>query len=284
MSSDPSRAASGTSTPTASHSNASQAVGKKKPRLAPLMPAAALRQKKRRGGGAPALASARKLAGKIRSGTSTPTRQRSATQSMSISIDALAIPGATAAVAETASLDKRDRRGSNAGPAAKGVDSTAGGRGRSGSTARDGEHADDDDDEDAGDGDGNAPTGALGIENDSITLIQQSNDEVRELLDQMTDEQQQRYDVYRRTALNKGAIKKLCSHVLNQQISSTLSFVIAGFSKVFVGEIVELAVQIKSERGDDDGPLRPEHLREAYRLYKKDHQNSSASGFTKRMF
>ncbi|KAJ1858249.1 transcription initiation factor TFIID subunit 11 [Coemansia sp. RSA 2703] len=284
MSSDPSRAASGTSTPTASHSNTSQVVGKKKPRLAPLVPAGALRQKKRRGGGASTLASARKLAGKIRSGTSTPTRQRSATQNLSISIDALATPGATAEHTEAAPSDKRNRRESNAGLAVKAADSATGIRGRSGSTAREGEHADDDDDEDAGDGEGNVPSGAMDIDNDSITLIQQSNDEVRQLLDQMTDEQQQRYDVYRRTALNKGAIKKLCSHVLNQQISSTLSFVIAGFSKVFVGEIVELAVQIKSERGDDDGPLRPEHLREAYRLYKKDHQNCSATGFTKRMF
>ncbi|KAI7833722.1 TAFII28-like protein [Kickxella alabastrina] len=101
----------------------------------------------------------------------------------------------------------------------------------------------------------------------------------------MTDNQRQRYDVYRRTALNKGSVKKLAYHILNQQISSTLTFVLAGFSKVFVGEIVERAVQLKIERGEtEEGPLKPEHLREAYRLYKKETQTGSSSGFTKRLF
>ncbi|PIA15178.1 TAFII28-domain-containing protein [Coemansia reversa NRRL 1564] len=106
--------------------------------------------------------------------------------------------------------------------------------------------------------------------------------------EQMTDEQRQRYGVYRRAALNKSAVKKLVSQVLNQQITSTLTFVIAGFSKVFIGEIVERAVQLQNEHGDE-GPLTPEHLREAYRLYLKESPATEATtavanGFTKRLF
>ncbi|KAJ1938531.1 transcription initiation factor TFIID subunit 11, partial [Linderina macrospora] len=104
---------------------------------------------------------------------------------------------------------------------------------------------------------------------DEITLVKQSKEEVRELWDQLSEEQQQRYGVYRRTALSKSAVRRLASSVLGQQISPTLSFVIAGFSKVFVGEIVERAVAIQGERGDQ-GPLTPAHLREAYRQYKKE--------------
>ncbi|KAI8321712.1 TAFII28-like protein, partial [Martensiomyces pterosporus] len=102
-----------------------------------------------------------------------------------------------------------------------------------------------------------------------ISLVKQSKEEIKEMWEQLSEEQRQRYGVYRRTALNKGSVKKLVSNVLNQQISSTLTFVVAGFSKVFVGQIVESAVQIQAEWGDE-GPLKPEHLREAYRLYKKE--------------
>ncbi|KAJ2632636.1 transcription initiation factor TFIID subunit 11 [Coemansia sp. RSA 1290] len=116
---------------------------------------------------------------------------------------------------------------------------------------------------------------------EDMTLVRQSKEEVGELWDQMDDEQRQRYSAYRQTMLNKGNIKRLVSQILGQQASSTLTFVVAGFSKVFVGEIVERALEIHMERGDQ-GPLQPEHLREAYRLYKKEHPEISS--FTSRLF
>ncbi|KAJ2464128.1 transcription initiation factor TFIID subunit 11 [Coemansia sp. RSA 2320] len=156
----------------------------------------------------------------------------------------------------------------------------------------DGAADDEDDDEAQADRSGAAGANVGGeapsLDEDTLHLIKQSKEEIKELWDQMSEEQRQRFDVYRRTALNKASMKKLVTGVLNQQISSTLTFVVAGFSKVFVGQIVERAVQVQSERGED-GPLKPEHLREAYRLYKKENQSmsggsSSSSGFTKRMF
>ncbi|KAJ1645435.1 transcription initiation factor TFIID subunit 11 [Coemansia asiatica] len=314
MSSDQSQSASGASTPIPGGANTSASgLLKKKQRLASLTPAGLLRQKKRRGGGPTTMASARKLAGKIRSGAATPTKQRSAVHSSSsISLDALVTPGSSSTAAGVS--EKRVRRGSAsslaaggqrmsedgsysssaavAAASAEGEARTNARATRAGSVSRgsggggaDQPNADDadDDDEDAGELGAGSFGGTSGLDDGSITLIQQSNEEIGLLLEQMTDEQRQRYEVYRRTALNKGAIKKLVGHILNQQISSTLSFVIAGFSKVFVGEIVELAVQIQSERGEN-GPLKPEHLREAYRLCKKDSQVCSAPGFTKRLF
>ncbi|KAJ1834164.1 transcription initiation factor TFIID subunit 11 [Coemansia sp. RSA 2706] len=120
-------------------------------------------------------------------------------------------------------------------------------------------------------------------DNDDVSLVRQSKEDVRELWEQMTDEQRQRYGVYRQAALNKGTVKKLTSQILNQQVSSTVTFVVAGFAKVFVGDIVERAVEIREARGDH-GPLLPEHLRLAYRQYQREQPDDSASGFTKRLF
>jgi hypothetical protein len=42
-------------------------------------------------------------------------------------------------------------------------------------------------------------------------------------------------------------------------------------AKVFIGEIVESARKIQADRGAS-GPLRPEHLLEAHRLYKEERE------------
>ncbi|KAJ1668697.1 transcription initiation factor TFIID subunit 11 [Coemansia sp. RSA 1813] len=288
------------------------ASAKKRQRQTALTPAGLLRQRKRRGGST----SSRTPSGS-RSGTPTPTKLR-----MSMSQGSLALPDAGSVadrrggggrrgsmlglspsaadyVSTHVSADKgtslpnsganegarhgnSQRRGSKQRAAS--ISGGGGGGGGGQLAASSGEVADheydDDDDDMHGAGDSN-------IDDSELTLIRQSQEEVKELWDQMSDEQSQRYGVYRRTALNKGSMKKLVSSILNQQVSSTLTFVVAGFSKVFVGEIVERAIQIQHEKGEDDGsPLTPEHLREAYRLYKKESQIplSSGSGFAKRLF
>ena len=43
---------------------------------------------------------------------------------------------------------------------------------------------------------------------------------------------------------------------------------ISGVGKIFVGEIVETALDVMAERGEV-GPIGPEHLREAFRRYQK---------------
>ncbi|PVV02014.1 hypothetical protein BB560_003542 [Smittium megazygosporum] len=101
---------------------------------------------------------------------------------------------------------------------------------------------------------------------DQYNIKRQSKFEIKRLIDSFNDDERQRYEIYRRTALSKSSIKKLVSSILNQQISQTLSFVIAGFGKVFVGEIVELALSVMDELGET-GPIQPHHLREAYQRY-----------------
>ncbi|KAJ1816749.1 transcription initiation factor TFIID subunit 11 [Coemansia sp. RSA 2611] len=284
MSSGPSRSDSGSGSPARSYI-ATPPAAKKRPRLVSFTPADLLRQRKRRGGAAAGLSSARKLAGSIRSSPLTPSKARG------VQVSGLVLPDGSASPSASVTSERKKKQASSMSVAATGGadsdddDTSNYLEARGGSTANtlapaDGmaDDIEDDEDDDAQGG------RARGVDEDTMNLIKQSKEEIKELWDQMSDDQRQRFDVYRRTALNKASIKKLVGHILNQQVTPTLTFVVAGFSKVFVGEIVERAVQIQAERGDT-GSLTPDHLREAYRLYKKETQTTaSSSGFTKRLF
>jgi len=56
--------------------------------------------------------------------------------------------------------------------------------------------------------------------------------------------------------------------VTNSAISQTITIVMAGIAKVYVGELVESARTIMEEWGEE-GPVRPKHIREAYRRLKQ---------------
>ena len=49
----------------------------------------------------------------------------------------------------------------------------------------------------------------------------------------------------------------------------------SGIAKVYVGEIVEKALDVKASWGDT-GPLQPRHMREAYRLHKNESKIASS--------
>ncbi|KAG0227888.1 transcription initiation factor TFIID subunit 11 [Actinomortierella wolfii] len=115
-----------------------------------------------------------------------------------------------------------------------------------------------------------------------------SKEELKALLDCFSPEQLQRYEVYRRSVLSRPTIKKLVATILNQQVSQTMAFVVAGFCKVFVGEMVEKAKEVMEDWGDV-GPIRPEHLREAQRRYKAHEVNKgtgvkTSGGYQRRLF
>ncbi|KAJ8469344.1 hypothetical protein ONZ45_g16922 [Pleurotus djamor] len=95
----------------------------------------------------------------------------------------------------------------------------------------------------------------------------QSKDNLKVLMDNFSPAQYERFEAYRRHALPKQAVRKVIQQSLGQQVSQPVAQIVAGFAKVFVGEIVEKARAVQSRRGDA-GPLSPDHLREAYRMYQ----------------
>ncbi|KAI8144346.1 hTAFII28-like protein conserved region-domain-containing protein [Fennellomyces sp. T-0311] len=107
--------------------------------------------------------------------------------------------------------------------------------------------------------------------------MEKQKEDMKLLLENFSNEQLQRYEGYRRSALNRTNVRRLVSQVLNQQCSQTMAIVVAGFSKVYVGEIVEKAREVMEEWGHT-GAIRPEHLREAHRRYKQEQNVSSTIG------
>ncbi|THV03911.1 TAFII28-domain-containing protein [Dendrothele bispora CBS 962.96] len=101
------------------------------------------------------------------------------------------------------------------------------------------------------------------------TWNSQSKDNLKVLMDNLSSDQYERFEAYRRHALPKQAVRKVIQQNLGQQVSQPVAQIVAGFAKVFVGEIVEKARKVQARRGET-GPLSPDHLREAYRMYQEE--------------
>ncbi|KAJ7903405.1 TAFII28-domain-containing protein, partial [Mycena olivaceomarginata] len=79
------------------------------------------------------------------------------------------------------------------------------------------------------------------------------------LMENFTPAQYERFEAYRRGALGKQSVRKVIQQTLNMQVSLPVAQIVAGFSKVFVGEIVEKV-----------GAVGTRSPREAYRMYQQE--------------
>ncbi|KAK7681770.1 hypothetical protein QCA50_015117 [Cerrena zonata] len=102
-----------------------------------------------------------------------------------------------------------------------------------------------------------------------LSFQSQSKDNLKVLMDNFSSAQYDRFEAYRRHALPKQAVRKVIQQTLGQQVSQPVAQIVAGFGKVFVGEIVEKAREVQARRGET-GPLSPDHLREAHRMYQQE--------------
>lgn len=61
-------------------------------------------------------------------------------------------------------------------------------------------------------------------------------------MDNFTPEQFERYEAYRRSAFQKTSVRKVIQQATPYTVSQPVAQVVAGFAKVFVGEIIEKGV------------------------------------------
>ncbi|VDK41746.1 unnamed protein product [Taenia asiatica] len=104
----------------------------------------------------------------------------------------------------------------------------------------------------------------------SITTADQQEEtnraEDRKLLALMAhfnDDQLSRFESYRRATFTKSAVSRLIQSVAQTSFSQNVVIAMAGITKVFVGELVETALDYKEEL-QETGPLQPKHIRVAY--------------------
>ncbi|KAI8460740.1 TAFII28-like protein, partial [Phakopsora pachyrhizi] len=89
---------------------------------------------------------------------------------------------------------------------------------------------------------------------------------IRILLENFDPQQMDRYTEYRNSGLAKANVKKLANVILQQSVSDRVTVVTRGLAKVFVGHMVEKALEVQRRRGGS-GPLTAYDLKEAYRAH-----------------
>lgn len=145
------------------------------------------------------------------------------------------------------------------------------------------------------------------LKDPSLTFNLSEEERKRLLMTSFSDEQMERFESYRRMTVNKPGVKKICNSVLGHSIAQNISVVLAGLSKLLLSEIITRAFEVQERynkakliqdintkkrqkkrilkslengieievndrrleyQGDQQQPLQPEHIREAWRLYK----------------
>jgi len=94
---------------------------------------------------------------------------------------------------------------------------------------------------------------------------QEEREKMQLLVSSFTEDQLDRYAMYRRAALPKATIKKIMQTITGTSVGHNVVIAMAGIAKVFAGEVVEEALKNLEEMGESGQPLRPKHLREAMR-------------------
>ncbi|KJZ74518.1 hypothetical protein HIM_06114 [Hirsutella minnesotensis 3608] len=225
--------------------------------------------------------------------TSFPPEGRSP-YARSPSVDATSIVSGSAVSGVTAGGGAKKKRGRKS-KGAKGdnagdrTPSLVGGKAPTSASGQGGDKEGDEDEEDEKE--------EMALEDVVARTQEQKQEEIRlraMLVESFDSEQYNRYELWRAAKLSDAVVKRVVNATVSQSVPQMVSTAVKAVAKLFAGEIIEAARNVQGEwiaagenqselptpppstndAGDDDeaearrGPLRPDHLREAWRRYK----------------
>ncbi|KAH7481859.1 hypothetical protein PRIC1_009676 [Phytophthora ramorum] len=115
------------------------------------------------------------------------------------------------------------------------------------------------------------------VDSDEDTVELSDSASMLRLLQSLPEDEARRHEQFRRSHFERGAIKRCMAQAIQEcsatdkkapSVNNVMAIVMAGMTKVFVGEITAEARRIMEKNGET-GPIRPRHLREAHRKYYK---------------
>uniref|UniRef100_A0A915A7A9 TAFII28-like protein domain-containing protein n=1 Tax=Parascaris univalens TaxID=6257 RepID=A0A915A7A9_PARUN len=86
------------------------------------------------------------------------------------------------------------------------------------------------------------------------------------LVANFSPEQLERFECYRRSSFSR---RKLIRQSTGENPSENFTIAVAGLAKLFIGELIEEALDIAERLKENDKPLKPRHIELAYESLRR---------------